>query len=166
MSCHHIFPWIRWAVSRDLPAVTEIDSLAFADNWSRADFILEIRRRPCIMTVAEYTDGNVIGYMLYEPGQGRIEINRFAVHLAWQRMGVGTALLRKLMPKLVKARRDLIRVQMREDRIGALLLLQSLGFIATEVQKYNDNSCHDIVMVYRSEWLESSGSGTSGAVLK
>lgn len=134
---------IRWLIRRDLAAVLEIESSSFEFPWQEKTFIDTLRQRNCIGMVAEH-ECDVAGFMIYELRRTSISLLSIAVHPDYRRIGIGTALIAKLLTKLNHVRRNQIDVQVRETNLGAQLFLRDLGFRAVAVvSNYYDDSDED-----------------------
>ena len=131
-------PHIRWMIRRDMPEVLAIEAAASGTAWTEEDFIRELRKRNCIGMVVQNGgkrpgDGPILGFMVYELNNSRLDILNFAVHHNWRRRGVGTALAKKLIGKLSAERRSRITLVLRETNLTAQVFFRSLGFKATTV---------------------------------
>ncbi len=127
-------PDIRWLIRRDMDDVLDIEKRCFAwpDGWSEEMFLKLLRQRNCIGTVTteEAQFGNVVGFMIYELHQKRLELLRFAVHPDQQRKGYGAAMMQRLIDKLDQQRRDVVGVDVPEHNVGTQLFLSQCGFKA------------------------------------
>jgi len=120
---------IRWMIQQDMPEVLAIETANFDQPWCEDDFVRCLRQRNCIGMVAEHGH-KVTGYMIYELHKNRLHILNFAVHVACQRRGVGTAMIRKLVGKLSPQRRSRIMCEVRETNLDAQLFFKAMGFRA------------------------------------
>lgn len=147
---------IRWMIRRDMPEVLAIENASFPAPWSESDFIQCLRKRTCIGMVAEH-DERIVGFMVYELCKGRLHIHNFAVHGAMRRMGVGAAMVAKLVLKLSAQRRDRILLEVREGNLAAQLFFKSQGFQAVSVLKdfYEDTTEDAYLFQYRYRSEES-----------
>mgnify|MGYP001151877576 FL=1 len=123
---------IRWMIRRDMPEVLDIEGRNFEFAWTEEDFIRCLRQRNCIGMVAEY-DERVVGFMIYELHKNRLHILNFAVCPDFQRHGVGTSMVRKLIGKLSPQRRNRILLEIRETNLSAQLFFRDVGFRAISV---------------------------------
>jgi ribosomal-protein-alanine N-acetyltransferase len=112
----------------DMPAVLNIERKLGPGGWTEADF----RRHPAM--VAELGDA-VVGYFAYRMRQRSVEVLRLAVHPAYRREGVGSALVAKLCGRLSHHRRPRLEVLCRETDAGTIAFLKDRGFQATGVDR-------------------------------
>lgn len=141
---------VRWMVRRDFPEVLEIESSCFEFPWREEDFIRCLRQRNCIGMVAEY-EGRVVGFMIYEVPKNRIHLLNIATAPEFQRKGVASQMIRKLIGKLANQRRNRIVMEVRETNLAALVFFRSLGFRAVVVLRnfYEDMNEDAYVLQYR-----------------
>lgn len=127
---------IRWMMRDDLPQVLAIENDLFEYPWSEEDFIRTLRRRNCIGMVADAGGAEetlLIGFMIYELGKRRIRLLSLSVHPAYQRCGVGRALVDKLKTKLFMLRRPVILAEVCDSNLDAHLFFRAQGFRAVSV---------------------------------
>lgn len=142
---------IRWMIRRDMPEVLNIEQLNFEFPWAEDDFLRCLRQRNVVGMVAECRSTDTIrGYMIYELMGDHIHLLNFAVLPSWQRWGVGSQMVRKLVGKLGQ-RRKRITLEVRETNLPALLFFKSQGFRAVDVLRgfYEDTDEDAYQMQYR-----------------
>ena len=141
---------IRWMIRRDMADVLQIERSNFEFPWEDEDFIRCLRQRNCIGMVAEYED-RVVGFMIYELHKTRIHVLNFAVAPAFQRRGVGSQMVAKLIAKLSSQRRSRVLLEIRETNLGAQLFFRENGFRAISIlHKYYEDTPEDAyLMQYR-----------------
>jgi ribosomal-protein-alanine N-acetyltransferase len=141
---------IRWMIRRDMPEVLSIETHSFEFPWSDEDFIRCLRQRNCIGMVAEY-DERVVGFMIYELHKNRLHVLNFAVRSEFRRLGVGQAMIQKLIGKLSEQRRNRILLEIRETNLAAQLFFRQCGFRAVSVLRdfYDDTTEDAYLMQYR-----------------
>jgi ribosomal-protein-alanine N-acetyltransferase len=124
---------LRWIISADVPALLPLAEQCAALQWSKEDFRECFRSVDTIGKVAE-VDGAVAGFMVYKLDHDLREvfIKHLAVAPAWQRHGVGRALVQSLDDKL---RQSYARVSaiVPESDLAALYLLRDAGYRAVRV---------------------------------
>jgi ribosomal-protein-alanine N-acetyltransferase len=142
---------IRWLIRRDMPEVLQIERLCFEFPWTDEDFMGCLRQRNCIGMVAEDEAGTIVAFMVYELHKSRLAILNFCVGVRWQRMGVGTQMVGKLIDKLHQQRRNEIVVETRERNLDAQMFFKAMGFRATHVVRdhYEDTDEDCYVFQYR-----------------
>lgn len=124
---------LPWLVRDHLPQVLQIEWECFTDPWTERDFLECLKHRNCIGMVAVNEAREMVGYMIYELLKGKIRLLNFAVRPTWQREGVGTQMIEKLITKLGQQRRQEIFTSVREGNLAAQLFFSTMGFLATEV---------------------------------
>jgi ribosomal-protein-alanine N-acetyltransferase len=141
---------IRWMIRRDMPEVLAIEERAFEFPWSEEDFIRCLRQRNCIGMVAEHNE-RVVGFMIYELHKNRLHILNFAVAEPLRRRGIGSQMIRKLVSKLSRERRNRIMLEIRETNLPAQLFFRELGFRAISLLRdfYEDTTEDAYLMQYR-----------------
>jgi ribosomal-protein-alanine N-acetyltransferase len=141
---------IRWMIRRDMLEVLEIENRSFEFPWIDEDFIRCLRQRNCIGMVAEHED-RVVGFMIYELLKTRIHVLNFAVHTDYQRRGVGSQMVAKLIGKLSLQRRSRLLLEVRETNLGAQLFFRENGFRAVSVlhDYYHDTPEDAYLMQFR-----------------
>jgi ribosomal protein S18 acetylase RimI-like enzyme len=115
----------------DLPAVEQIDRIAFIPLWQNALTCLELAyRQATIATVAEL-DGRMVGYQISTSTPIGGHLARLAVRPEDQEHGIGTALLVDVLSQF--ARRGLNKVSVNTQRYNAssLNLYHKVGFHLT-----------------------------------
>lgn len=141
---------ICWAIRRHMPEILAMEQLCFPFPWSEEDFIRCLRSRNCIGMVAEVNE-RVAGQMIYELHRNRLHVLTFAVHPDFQRRGVGTAMIGKLVSKLSPQRRNRIMLEIRETNLPAQLFFKALGFRAISLLRdfYEETNDDAYLMQYR-----------------
>lgn len=152
---------IRWMIRRDMPEVLQIERQGFEFPWSDEDFIRCLRQRNCIGMVAEH-EGRVVGFMIYELHRSRIHLLNFAVDKLYQRLGVGSQMVAKLIAKLTTQRRSRIVLEIRETNLDAQLFFRENGFRAISVlhNHYEDTPEDAYLMQYRYRTEKPATVGT------
>lgn len=125
---------IRWLIRRDMSAVLNIEYASFPNPWTDDDFISCLKQRHCIGMIAE-VDFKVVGYMVYELHKNRLHVLNFAVDPKCRRMGVGRAMVERLVDKLSQQRRNEIALVLRESNLSAQQFFRACGFKAVSVDR-------------------------------
>lgn len=144
---------IRWMIRRDVPEVMDIEHAQFPFPWTEPELIDALKHRATIGMVATIGGGvglTIAGYMIYELEKCNLNLLNFAVHGAFQRRGVGSAMVQKLKGKLSQQRRRAITMMVRESNIDAQLFFKACGFKAVDVLcGHYEESDED---AYKFEW--------------
>lgn len=123
------------ALHRFFVGVPEEDRLFLEDDVTDRAFVgrllAEQQAGQAFTLVAEH-QGQIVGYgALYRPRYGwstHVGRVRLVVARAWQRQGLGTAILRELVRKAQGLAVDKLVAEVVEDQEGALRAFQRLGF--------------------------------------
>lgn len=125
---------IPWMIRRHMDEVLEIEMQCFPLPWSEEEFIRCLRNRNAIGMVAK-AEERVVGFMVYELHRNLLHILNFAVRPSFQRRGVGTAMVNKLIGKLSSERRNRLMLEICETNLNAQLFFRAKGFRAVSVLK-------------------------------
>ena len=147
---NELHPFVRWMCRKDMPEVMAIENGCFEFAWTEEDFIRCLRQRNCIGLVAEHEE-RIVGFVIYELHKARLHILNFAVHKEFQRCGVGSAMVDKLIRKLSADRRTRIMLEIREGNLDAQCFFRSQGFMAISTLRsfYEDTPEDAYLFQYR-----------------
>ena len=122
---------IRSMRTFDLPAVAEVDALAFDLLWQNSLPVLERAFPQAVWpSVADY-HGEVVGYQLSTRNSLGVHLARLAVRPSWQGKGLGFALVADLIQKAGKSGITHLTVNTQNDNAESLALYQKLDFRKT-----------------------------------
>ena len=124
--------YIRWMIRRDLPRVIDIDGLCFEFPWSEEEYVRCLRQRNCIGMVAECGD-EIVGFMIYELHENRINLIVLGVDPNYGRRGIGSAMIEKIVSKLSVGRRNRITLCVQDNNLDAQFFFRVLGFKAVRI---------------------------------
>jgi [ribosomal protein S18]-alanine N-acetyltransferase len=146
---------IRWMIRRDMDEVLDIENQTFEFPWLDEDFLRVLRQRNCIGMVAEH-ECRVAGFMIYELHKTCIRVLNFSVAPDYQRRGVGSQMVAKLIAEFSTQRRSRIVLEVRETNLAAQLFFRENGFRAVSVLRsfYEDAPEDAYLMQYRFRWNE------------
>jgi|SRR5580698_5476192 ribosomal-protein-alanine N-acetyltransferase len=120
---------IRRAQAGDLPSILRIEISSFdRDAWDRElflDYFAQPRRS--VFLVASI-DRRVVGYALAFHTPTRAEIDSIAVAPAARGLGVGAALLRRIIASLRRRGINTVSLNVRLENRAAIGLYRKLGF--------------------------------------
>ncbi|AMV24618.1 putative acetyltransferase [Gemmata sp. SH-PL17] len=123
---------LRWGCRLDLPRVVEIAASSFESPWDHRDFMTALKRRDCVLMVAEVGDV-IVGYMVYVLHRDRIEIVTLGVAPEYRGRGIGRQLVEKAGDKAYYLSGKRVASTVRESLTGGLMFLRACGFRAVEV---------------------------------
>src|ERR1700678_2378711 len=95
----------RWMIRADMPSVVAIGEEAFGPGFTEDGVYTWLRQRCIIgMAVEDRNDsgdeGPIVGFMIYELFESKLELLRFATARSYQRQGVGRVMSNTLKSKL------------------------------------------------------------------
>ena len=115
----------------DLPAVLEIDNLAFEGIWQNSLKQIESAFLQCQMTTVLEVNGLVAGYSMSTLNPFQAHLARIAVHPEFQGQHAGTILLHDLFHRCMEQRVGLLSVNTQDTNTKSLRLYESVGFERT-----------------------------------
>ena len=132
----------------DISRLSEIDRLAFSPHWrmSPNDF-RQALRIAAVATVA-VRQGEVLGYQFSTRNDEAGHLARLAVDPAWQRRGIGSLLLRRLLGDLQRAGVASVTVNTQASNHPSQHLYQRFGFFRNG---YDLELWHKAIAVDRQE---------------
>ena len=116
------------AATSDLDAVVALETVAFADPWTRPAFEAALKERHSRFRVARSLDGALLGYIIAWFVLDEGEIANLAVVPAARRRGVARALLDSIIAEAREARIARLFLEVRESNLAARALYASRGF--------------------------------------
>ena len=148
--------YIRWMIRRDMPEVLAIEGMCFEFPWNEEEFICCLQPRNCIGMVAEHNE-RVVGFMVYSLRKNRIHVLNFAVHPEFQRRGIGTAMVRRLINKLSLQRRNRLILEIWERNLHGQLFFRALDFRCISILRgfYTETDDEAYQMQYRCKSVPS-----------
>lgn len=118
---------IRPLAQEHLDQVAAIETACFSNPWSRGLFLEELRI-PLAMDRVALVAGQVAAYCCLWLVAGEAQVQNFAVNPVFQRRGLGSFLLLKVLAQARAAGATRANLEVRTGNIAALTLYQSLGF--------------------------------------
>ena len=116
----------------DLTIIKELDSLAFGPIWQQSFEMLEAAfRQSAYATVAETSEGIIVGYQVSTAGSGGCHLARLAVHPKYQAKGIGYALTRDMLAYFYHRGCLRVTVNTQTDNYASLALYEKVGFRST-----------------------------------
>jgi len=118
---------VRRARERDLPAIVEIEAVAFPRPWCMDTFADILRRPETDLLVAADGDA-VVGYTVLVRATGEAELANLAVSPTHRGRGIGEALLEQAVRTLVDLGVRHLYLAVRASNRGAIRLYERFGF--------------------------------------
>jgi ribosomal-protein-alanine N-acetyltransferase len=115
----------------DLPAVAEVDALAFELIWQNAITTLERAYPQATWATVAEMDGQVIGYQLSTRNPLGVHLARLAVRPGMQGKGLGYTLVADLIQQAGRRGISHLTVNTQSDNATSLTLYQRMGFRET-----------------------------------
>lgn len=122
---------VRAAEFEDLPQLARIDRLAFAAPWQLARHELRQALRLCSDATVALAAGEVVAFQLCTRQDELAHLARLAVDPAYQRRGIGSALVARLLRQLRGRPVETISLNTQGNNAPAQGLYQRLGFART-----------------------------------
>jgi [ribosomal protein S18]-alanine N-acetyltransferase len=141
-----------------MDAVEEIEEASFEFPWDRDRLEAERKKKYNLVLVATTVvvpTGKrlIVGSLFAESDRFRYTLINLAVHPRWRRLGVGRALIEKVISRLRRERRYEIYELVRESNLNAQNFYKQLGFVAIKsIPDYYDNGNAAYQMVFKWEW--------------
>lgn len=117
------------ATPADIDAVTQLESVAFADPWTRQAFEAALKERHARFRVARSPDGSVVGYLIAWFVFDEAEIANVAVVPTARRRGIARALLEAILAEARTSHVARVFLEVRESNSAARGLYGSMGFM-------------------------------------
>ena len=135
------------AEPRHIKQILEIENMCFSVPWTEASYAAEFEDGLAHYFVA-LLDGGVIGYCGYWEIVGEGHITNVAVHPGYQKHGVGSGLMGKLINYAFKSGIRSFTLEVREDNIPAVRLYNKFGFVSMGIRKnyYQKEKKHALIM--------------------
>ncbi len=122
---------IRRMRQSDLATVEEIDHDAFAPAWRNSrETLAAASNLSTYSTVAEY-EQELVGYQISTASALGAHLARLAVRKAYQRRGIGRALVVDMLKHVARRGFDRVTVNTQTDNLGSQQLYSALGFQPT-----------------------------------
>ena len=116
----------------DLPAVEELDRLAFGSLWRNSLDSLQLAfRQAAVATVAEFDD-RLVGYQISTPSPLGGHLARLAVHPHQQGQGIGTILVVDTLNQFQRRGAQRVTVNTQRDNLASIHIYVHAGFNNTE----------------------------------
>jgi ribosomal-protein-alanine N-acetyltransferase len=139
---------LRSLTAADLDAIEAIERVAYPTPWSRSMFAAEIAKPSSIALGAFTAEGELAGYLIVSRYVDAWHVMNVAVAPAHRRLGIATALLRRLFELTSDDARRGYTLEVRVSNADAIQLYERLGFRARGRRRgyYTDNREDALIM--------------------
>jgi len=138
---------IHEAEERDLQIISELEKdLFFEEKWSYFQILKEFKNEISKIWVLKEKE-KIIGYLIFREIKPEIEVFKIGVKKEYQRKGLGTKLMQKLIEFAKEKNISKIFLEVKASNLSAYNFYKKLGFKETYRRKnyyYNEEA---IVMV-------------------
>ncbi|ASJ02160.1 ribosomal-protein-alanine N-acetyltransferase RimI [Thermococcus profundus] len=145
---------IRPARLFDIPEVMRIERASFREQYPRGIFLTFLENNPDTFLVAEY-NGRIIGYVMgYLRPDLEGHIMSIAVDPEYRGNGIGSALLREVIERLINRGARYIGLEVRVSNEKAIKLYERFGFrkVKRVIGYYSDGEDAYYMILPADEW--------------
>ena len=152
---------LRPAVLSDLPMISAIETISFANPWHPDTFRSLLTRDRVRVLVADQ-GGQVIGYAVLWWVMDQGELANLAVHPDFQGRGVGSRLLDRVISDALSETVENLFLEVRESNDSARRLYANRGFVQVSVrlgyyQNPREDACVLLKTLVKSRPAEGEG---------
>ncbi|MGD0752515.1 MAG: GNAT family N-acetyltransferase [Anaerolineales bacterium] len=122
---------IRGMLQFDLPAVADVDAVAFEPLWQNSLPSLERAYPQAVLATVAEADGQILGYQLSTRNPLGAHLARLAVRPEMQGRGLGRALIADLIQQAERHGMYHLTVNTQSDNLSSLALYKKIGFSET-----------------------------------
>ena len=139
---------IRKMMLDDIPAVVELDRIAFSLPWPERSFRFEVADNPVARCWVAEVEGRVVGMVVGWLLVDEIHIATIATHPDFRRQGIGRRLLSHTLRRALEDGAQSSFLEVRASNVGAQELYRQFGYEPTGRRKryYKDNDEDAILM--------------------
>jgi len=138
---------IHEAEEKDLEIISELEKGLFSEeNWSYFQILREFKNKFSKILIFKKKE-EIIGYLIFREIKPEIEIFKIGVKKEYQRKGVGTKLMQKLMEFAKEKKISKIFLEVKASNLSAYNFYKKLGFKEMYRRKNYYGNEEAIVMV-------------------
>ena len=131
--------------------IAELEKICFNDPWSVNSITSELNNRLSLWLVA-IEDEAVVGYVGSQTVIGETDMMNIAVHPAYRKKGIGTALINELIHELALRGSRSLMLEVRASNETAISVYMGLGFIEVGCRKNYYRNPREDALILRKEW--------------
>jgi len=137
----------------EIDAILAIEQASFTNPWTREMYLAELKNEGVsFFYLARDKGRRIVGFCSFWRILDELHINNLAVVPECRQVGVGTALLRRVMEEAARfgVRRTMLEV--RQSNVPARQLYEKFGFVVAGTRsKYYTNPIEDALVLWREE---------------
>jgi ribosomal-protein-alanine N-acetyltransferase len=115
---------------RDIPQIKKIEDECGLSPWTVEAYVTEQLHPDSVMLKAYLDDGTIVGFLAgRSPAGGEAEILNIGTALAFQRKGIGSALIGEFRSICTERQVSAIWLEVRSSNIKAIDFYKSHGFV-------------------------------------
>jgi len=148
-------PVIRGMTLADMDQVMIMEKLCFTLPWPRGAFEGELTQNAMARYLVAEIDGRIAGYagiwLIFDEGH----ITNIAVHPDFQRRGVASALLQRVLSNAKACGIEACTLEVRRNNLAAQKLYEKYGFLPEGVRKgYYTDTKEDALLYWKRNMSE------------
>jgi [ribosomal protein S18]-alanine N-acetyltransferase len=137
----------------EIDAILAIEQASFTNPWTREMYLAELKNEGVSFFYLARDQGRrILGFCSFWRVLDELHINNIAVVPEYRRLGVGSALLRRVLDEATRfgIRRTMLEV--RQSNAPARQLYEKFGFVVAGTRsKYYTNPIEDALVLWREE---------------
>lgn len=137
----------------EIDAILAIEQASFTNPWTREMYLAELKNEGVsFFYLARDKGRRILGFCSFWRVLDELHINNIAVVPEYRRLGVGSALLRRVLDEAARfgIRRTMLEV--RQSNAPARQLYEKFGFVVAGTRsKYYTNPIEDALVLWREE---------------
>lgn len=134
-----------------VPQIAALEQRYFSAPWSAGSIASELEN-PLSLWLVAVENGSVAGYIGSQAVLGEADMMNLAVSPAFQRRGIGEALVRALIYQLRDKQVFSLTLEVRASNAPAIALYHKLGFSRVGCRPHYYEKPREDALILRKEW--------------
>ncbi len=142
----------RPASESDVPSVARIELATIQPPWKETQFLQELEKKFSQFWVVtdDETDEQLFGYVVFSFPAEQAHIQTIAVDPKFQRTGIASYLIRKVIQFVSNKKGESIILEVRAGNSAAIQFYQKIGFVILRtLRKFYPDGEDGFVMIYK-----------------
>jgi len=137
----------------EIDAIVAIEHASFTSPWTREMYVAELGKRGTShFYLAKTAERETVGFCSFWHVVDELHINNLAVAPSHRRIGIGTALLMRVLAAGAELGARRATLEVRRSNEAARLLYERFGFSVAGVRRgYYTNPVEDALVLWREE---------------